>query len=212
MKKSFPFEFEAYIAGTAFLSRREKGAYVDLLCIQAGKGRLTIEMIKDILNGDFEVWEKIKGKFIEENGLIYNKKLERSMQGKCKKSDETIQIDRLKIETRINESKLKFYNDCKPFLNRYPKEMLRAFYNYWTELNKSGVKMRFELQQTFEISKRLATWAGKDKTFTPGLALDNITFKELVYRFNKGETDIWEKYEAITPGDKRTLWKIKSKT
>lgn len=34
MKKSFPFEFESWIAGTAFLNRREKGAYMDLLCIQ----------------------------------------------------------------------------------------------------------------------------------------------------------------------------------
>ena len=50
MKKSFPFEYESYIAGTAFLSRREKGAYMDLLCLQADKGHLTLQNIKDILN------------------------------------------------------------------------------------------------------------------------------------------------------------------
>ena len=38
-----------------------------------------------------------------------------------------------------------------------------------------------------------------------------ISYKELLYRFNKGELDIWEKYEPENPGDKRSLWRIKSK-
>jgi hypothetical protein len=99
MKKSFPFEFEAYIAGTAFLSRREKGAYVDLLCMQAGKGRLTIEMIKDILNGDFEVWEKIKGKFIEENGLTILE-LDRSVKY-ANNTFKTLEFEGMKLEKKI---------------------------------------------------------------------------------------------------------------
>jgi hypothetical protein len=208
MKKSFPFFYENYIAGTAFFTRREKGAYIDLLCCQADKGHLTIQNIKDILNGDFDCWEKLKTKFTEENGLYYNKKLE---SVKCHKKEEVI-IDRAKLEQQIKEKKLKFYEDCKPYLEKYPKEMLRAFYNYWTELNKSGAKMRYELQPVFEIGKRLATWAGKDKTITPSLFQDNISYKELLYRYNKGETDIWEKYESANPGDKRSLWKIKTKS
>ena len=209
MKKSFPFEYESYIAGTAFLSRREKGAYMDLLCIQAGKGHLTMQNIKDILNGDFDCWEKIKSKFTEENGLFYNKKLESVKQGKHKKSDSEIAECREKIDQQINEKKQKFYDDCRPFLVKYPKEMLRKFYNYWTEMNKSGTKLRFELQQTFEISKRLATWAGKDEDMIK-TSSDAITYKELLFKFNKGETNIWDKYEPVTPGDKRSLWKLKS--
>lgn len=41
--------------------------------------------------------------------------------------------------------------------------------------------------------------------------LDQISYKELIYRFNQGETDMWEKYEQITPGDKRSMWKLKYK-
>jgi hypothetical protein len=210
MKKSFEFEYEKWIAGTAFLSRKEKGAYLDLLCMQAEKGHMTLQEIKDILNGDFDCWEKLKSKFTLEDGLYYNRKLE-SIK-KVKKTKPEIVIDRSKIEQRIKESKLKFYEDCKPYLEKYPKEMLRAFYNYWTELNKSNTKMKYELQQTFEIGKRLATWAGRDKTGANTLSFDNISYKELLYRFNKGETDIWEKYESENPGDKRSLWKIKRKT
>lgn len=213
MKKSFPFEFEAYLAGTAFFNRREKGSYVDLLCMQAGKGHLSIEMIKDILNGDFECWEKIKTKFgVDENGLYFNKKLETVKKGKHKKTEDEIAIDRTKLDSQLKEKKQIFYDDCKPFLVKYPKEMLRRFYNYWTEMNKSGTWLRFELQQTFEIGKRLATWAVKDKEMVKTIPLqDSITYKELLYKFNKGETNIWEKYEPVTPGDKRSLWKIKSK-
>ena len=37
--------------------------------------------------------------------------------------------------------------------------MLRAFINYWSEMNKTKTKMLFELKQTFEINRRLITWS-----------------------------------------------------
>lgn len=55
-----------------------------------------------------------------------------------------------------------FYNSLVPFSDKYPKEMLRAFYDYWSELNRSGKKMRFEMQKTWETPKRLSTWANKE--------------------------------------------------
>jgi|WetSurMetagenome_2_1015567.scaffolds.fasta_scaffold00103_2 hypothetical protein len=204
MKKSFPFEYERYIAGTAFLNRREKGAYMDLLCIQAGKGHLTLQEIKDILNGDFDCWEKLKSKFIEENGLYYNKKLESVKQGKHKKTEVEIIQDREKSEQILKEKRMKFYEDCKPFLAKYPKEMLREFYNYWTEKNKSGTKLRFELQQVFEISKRLVTWAKKDKEFIK--AETPKTYSEML---KMAETDpqIFKKYTAIKrEGERQALF------
>lgn len=56
-----------------------------------------------------------------------------------------------------------FYNSLIPFVGRYPKEMIRAFFDYWSELNKSGSKMRFEMQKTWELPLRLATWANHEK-------------------------------------------------
>ena len=203
MKKSFPFEYESYIAGTAFLSRREKGAYIDLLCVQADKGHLTLQNIKDILNGDFDCWEKIKSKFTEENGLFYNKKLETVKQGRHKKTEEEIIKDREKHELMLKEKKLKFYNDCRPYLEKYPKEMLRKFYNYWTEMNKSGTKLRFELQQTFEISKRLATWAGKDKDF---VNYQPKTYNEML-KLSQTDPGIWKSYQAVKKeGEKQAIF------
>lgn len=71
---------------------------------------------------------------------------------------------RTKLEL-LEIRKSNFYEDLKPFLSKYNKEMLRKFYEYWSEFNKSKTKMRWELQETFEISKRLSTWASRDKDF-----------------------------------------------
>jgi hypothetical protein len=47
----------------------------------------------------------------------------------------------------------------------HPPEIKNGFIRYWTERNGKGNKMKFEMQQTFEISKRLATWALNDQKF-----------------------------------------------
>jgi len=43
-------------------------------------------------------------------------------------------------------------------------EELKKFDNYWTELNKSWTKQRWEQQKTFEVQRRLATWLWNKKT------------------------------------------------
>ncbi|MES1181852.1 MAG: DUF4373 domain-containing protein [Flavobacterium sp.] len=58
------------------------------------------------------------------------------------------------IETRS----LIFRDKCAEHLDSFSKETLRAFYDYWTEMNEGGRKMRFEMQKVFDIKKRLATW------------------------------------------------------
>ena len=58
-----------------------------------------------------------------------------------------------------------FYESLVPYVGRYPKDMIRAFYDYWTEMNRSRTKMRFEQQPTWELAKRLVTWANKDKAY-----------------------------------------------
>lgn len=50
-----------------------------------------------------------------------------------------------------------------PYMEKYGKEMIRAFFNYWSELNKSETKMRCEMQKTWEVNLRLATWAKNEK-------------------------------------------------
>lgn len=56
-----------------------------------------------------------------------------------------------------------FYQLLVPYVDQYPKEMIRAFFDYWSELNKSGTRMRYELEKTWELPRRLATWASREK-------------------------------------------------
>jgi galactose-1-phosphate uridylyltransferase len=56
-----------------------------------------------------------------------------------------------------------FNQSLVPYVGQYPKEMIRAFFDYWSELNKSETKMRYELEKTWELPRRLATWASREK-------------------------------------------------
>ena len=59
----------------------------------------------------------------------------------------------------------KFYNSLIPYVQQYGKQMIREFYDYWSEQNKSRTKMRFEMERTWELSRRLATWAANEEKF-----------------------------------------------
>ena len=47
---------------------------------------------------------------------------------------------------------------CQDNGGKYTREMIVEFIDYWTEANRSKTKMRFEKQETWEVSKRLAYW------------------------------------------------------
>ncbi len=55
--------------------------------------------------------------------------------------------------------KHKFYDSLVPYVEVYGKEMVRQFYNYWKEPNKSFTKMRWEQEKTWSLNLRLARWA-----------------------------------------------------
>lgn len=54
--------------------------------------------------------------------------------------------------------KAEFKDELSQFADRYPKDMLNDFYEYWTEPNKSHTKMLFETKQTWDTSRRLSRW------------------------------------------------------
>ncbi len=71
--------------------------------------------------------------------------------------------EEIRKEDKIREREEKFYNDVAQFTHTYSKKMLREFFDYWTEQNKSGTHMRYELEKTWDLSKRLARWAKTEK-------------------------------------------------
>lgn len=77
----------------------------------------------------------------------------------------------------LQKRKESFKNELAPFVEIYGREMLNAFFSYWTEPNKSKTKMGFELQRTWDTSRRLATWASRDDGYKPA----KVTGKLLTY-------------------------------
>jgi len=59
-----------------------------------------------------------------------------------------------------------FYSSLIPYLLTYGKEMLREFFDYWSEPNKSQTKMRFEQQTTWALNLRLARWANNNNKYS----------------------------------------------
>lgn len=68
-----------------------------------------------------------------------------------------------------------FYNSLVPYVSKYGKEMVRSFYDYWSEPNFRRTKMRFEFEKTWEVGRRLAKWNGNN---TPNFSEPNKERKE----------------------------------
>jgi hypothetical protein len=75
--------------------------------------------------------------------------------------------DAATLKKTLEKRKLEFEKKLVPFMvghgGQYSGEMLRAFADYWTEPNRSQTKMRFELERTWELKRRLTTWATRER-------------------------------------------------
>ncbi len=94
-------------------------------------------------------------KRLEEKGL--NNYLQRvlvTLKDKDKEQAEEIDKRQDKFIDKVNEVIKE---------KKYTNEETNNFVNFWTERNNSNTKMRFELQQTFDIARRLATWVRNNK-------------------------------------------------
>ena len=65
------------------------------------------------------------------------------------------------INNTISNRKEKFILEVSSF--DYEESVLNDFVDYWTEPNKSGTKMKYELQKTWSTNLRLKTWAKNSK-------------------------------------------------
>ena len=66
----------------------------------------------------------------------------------------------------IKEREEGFIQQVEKFKN-YPAYMLKEFIDYWSEQNPSGKKMRFELEKTWDLKRRLERWSANSKLKAP---------------------------------------------
>lgn len=90
-------------------------------------------------------------------GAIAKQNLANASKGKESKSKES----KVNLEEKQND----FLSQLKDFNSQYPKDMINGFYLYWTEPNKSKTKLRYEMEKTWDIARRLATWERNSSKF-----------------------------------------------
>ena len=92
-----------------------------------------------------------------------------------------------KVKSNIEARELAFRESLNEFVSDYGKETVRAFFDYWTEPNKSGSKMLWETNKTWDLSRRMKRWANSsfnspkvsNHTNTQGAPLKRLEMKDI---------------------------------
>lgn len=89
----------------------------------------------------------------------------------------------------IEDRQKAFYNELVPYVAQYTPELVRAFYDYWSEPSQSGSKMRRELEKTWDTGKRLARWERNEKPMngTPESRMEDAS--EIIARRLREESE-----------------------
>lgn len=66
----------------------------------------------------------------------------------------------------LEDREREFMQQVAGYSGTYPGEMLDSFAAYWSEPNKSRTKLKFELEKTWDLSRRLSTWAKNELKFS----------------------------------------------
>jgi hypothetical protein len=131
--------------------------------------QLTFEPIKQQLKRDLKKYE-IKRKQWSEAGKrsAEVRKKQRTLTNVEKRSTDLTVNDNVNVNVSvnvkdINSRKQEFYNSLIPFLQIYEKEMIKEFYEYWTEHGEKDKKFRKEKEKSFNLELRLKTWFKRSK-------------------------------------------------
>lgn len=96
--------------------------------------------------------------------------------------------DKTELANKLEKRKQGFYDTLVPFLDVYTKEMIREFFDFWSETNRSKTKMAFERKPTWEVAKRLRTWASRSN-------MTCIYRKPATHPFSKSFDAVWERWK-----------------
>lgn len=153
-------------------------------------GMICIDYLNEQL-GEFDNTSKVNSKNAKDGWEKRRKQKELSERNatasnpQCENDairEEEIREDKKRIEKKsIEQRKLEFSSLVYEFEETYTIDMLNQFFIYWSEHSEKGLKMRFEKEKVFDVSKRLAKWKlmdgkwNKQKVSYPTSNLNAIT-------------------------------------
>ena len=130
--------------------------------------------------GNLKRWHNDLFLLVENNTISLDEAENKSLNRKTSVSDKNIAVaikplqniadnvndnDNDNVINKIEARSQIFKDSLLQYKNKHQVNMLKEFYNYWTEPNQSKTKMRFELQKTWSLDRRLETWAKRENSF-----------------------------------------------
>lgn len=87
------------------------------------------------------------------------------IQPPCQQEKEK-EEEKEKVQRSIEDRKNDFWqNLSSSFIDQYEVNLLKDFFEYWTEASPRARKMRFEKEKAFDVSRRLKTWVRNQQRF-----------------------------------------------
>ena len=112
-------------------------------------------------------WDKVNSDanaLLEHNKCIADQNASKVKESKVKESKVDIVDKPTKPKKLFYQTKEDLKEDLKNYLEKYDRDMLNEFYAYWTEKDVDG-KLKVNLNKTWCIERRLATWKKKGDSF-----------------------------------------------
>lgn len=99
------------------------------------------------------------------------------------------------ILVSIEVKEKNFKKSLAPFIKKegnpdgiYPLEIVKEFFDYWKEPNKSKTKMRFEMEKTWDLKLRLNRWSSNNfgkKVESPAISTTYVEPKKPIDHANR---------------------------
>ena len=70
-----------------------------------------------------------------------------------------------KADRDLEKIEQDFRAELYQYIGEYSPKMLEDFAGYWLERSTRGKKFRFEMEKTWSMKRRLATWADREKSY-----------------------------------------------
>jgi len=119
--------------------------------------------IEKTLKRDLKKWEQFVNKQSingKKGGRPKTQKTQAFLEKPKKAVNDNVNVsvnDNVKVNN-IEDRKADFKKSLFPFLEIYDKQLLKEFYEYWTEHGEKDRKFRKEKQKSFNTELRLKTW------------------------------------------------------
>lgn len=83
-----------------------------------------------------------------------------------KETSTDVDAKKAALSLALSKRRNDFLEILRPYVGIYGRDMMNDFFAYWTEPNKSGTKMRFELERTWDVGRRLKRWANHENQYS----------------------------------------------